>query len=228
MDKFKEKLEELEEYIADFLRSCNQSERDQLVKSLEKWKVRTLAVNALQEAKNEQETSYGAIKMDPDKYLALLKIIDDFCLRGKQEKVPQFMVIMGGIGVGKTTIRKAIYANDWVIADPNDIFQAVKRTIGPEGDIPYVYFAGVEIVRRAINERRNILIEVTGDKLEPLKKVLDGMEALGYKLDLKAIHNDIEKSWQNNLNRDKDNTSALYTQDEVYSWFNSILKEVKA
>ena len=226
MDNFKEKLKKLEEYIVDFLRSCNQAERDELAKSLEKWKVWNLANGALQEEK-DLAAGYGSFKIEPDKYLALLKIIEDFCVRGKQEKIPQFLVIMGGTGVGKTTIRKTTYADGWVIADPNDIFQAVKKTIGPEGDIPYVYFAGVEIVRRAINERRNILIEVIGDKLEPLKKVLDGMEAIGYKLDLKAIYNDIEKSWQNNLNRDKDNTSALYTQDEVYSWFNSVLKEVE-
>lgn len=219
-------LAALDQLLTTILKNSSQEERDQLAETLEKWKVRTMTIDALQEAKDQKE-EVGSFKIEADKYIALLKIIEDACLNGKMQDKPELLILMGGTGVGKTTIRNQKYHTGWVIADPNDIFQAVKKTIGPEGDIPYVYIAGVEILKRAISEKRNIVIEVVGDKFEPLKHLLDSMEAIGYKPQVQAIINDIEKSFENNVNRSKDNISAAFTQDEVYSWFNSALKDLK-
>lgn len=45
----------LDQLLTAILKNSTQKERDQLSKTLEKWKIRTLAVDALQEAKDEQE-----------------------------------------------------------------------------------------------------------------------------------------------------------------------------
>lgn len=167
----------------------------------------------------------GTFKIPPDKYIAILKLIDDFCIRGKVQEPPEFLVISGGTGVGKTTIRRQKYSDGWVVVDPGDLYHAGKKTVGEDSvELPWIYFSGIELVKRAIAERRNILIEVIGDKFEPLNNLLDKMKAIGYTVRVEFIFNDIAKSWENNLKRGKDNTSSFYTQDETYAWFNSALK----
>jgi hypothetical protein len=156
-----------------------------------------------------------------EKFLALSKEVDYFLSQGRHEDPPQFVIIMGGVGAGKTTIRKEKYKEGYVLIDSGELYQRIKGIIakGPEEENSFMYLAGSELLKAAINERRNIIVEIIGEKAEPLESIIKKMKEVGYDVHLDLITNDIKNSWENNLNRSKDNTSAFYTQDETLSWF---------
>lgn len=189
-------------------------------------KLQKAAVEALQEEKDLQDNKagagYQAHKLDVEKYLLVKKAEDDFLNKSPVEEKPKFVVLGGPIGVGKTTIRREKYSEGYVMIDSEDAFQAVKKFENdPEQTHLYLQVLGMELVARAIAERRNIIIEVLLDTVDPIQAIIEKMKGVGYDVQVVAIQNDVETSWQNNLKRGKDNVSALYTQELTMSWFVS-------
>lgn len=186
-------------------------------------KLQNAAIEALQEEKDLQNNGgYHAHKLDAEKYLLVKAAEDEFLGKSPITEKPRFVVIDGPVGVGKTTIRREKYADGYMMVDAEDCFQAVKKIEGDaEKRTLYLQALGAELVARAIAERRNIVIEVLLDEIEPIQTIIKKMKDAGYDVQVVAVQNDVEKSWQNNLNRGKDNVSALHTQDLTMSWFTS-------
>ncbi len=167
-------------------------------------------------------TEPTVVSLDPQKYIQVKAAQEIFLVAGTASDEPVFVVIAGPIGVGKTTIRHKDYAAGYVNIDAEDANKAIDAFIAdPEEQAIYLSVLGEELVARAIHERRNIVIEVLMDNVEPIKSIIESMTAIGYKVDIKVIHNTVEKSWENNQNRPKGSMSALYTQDLTMSWFTT-------
>jgi hypothetical protein len=142
---------------------------------------------------------------------------------------PEFVVIMGGIGCGKTTLRKMHYGNKHVVIDAGEIFS---NLCDPEvftfGDIlnDAVEDIGYILARQAIAERRNIVSEVVGaDNLQVLKEVLGGMKRLGYRVILKAVDCSVEQAIERHKNQDPGNISAYFTESYQLRWIASAIED---
>jgi hypothetical protein len=161
-------------------------------------------------------------EIDPDRLLSLARKIEVLCAKGAKQADPQFVVVAGGVGVGKSRFRKANYQKGWVFVDSGEVYREIKpmlATSSLDAENACMEFAGYGLLDKAISERRNILIEIVGNTIEPIQTIIKKMTEIGYRVDLRFIQNDNQKSWNNNLGRGKDNTSAYYTQDETLAWF---------
>ena len=57
---------------------------------------------------------------------------------------------------------------------------------------------GDAVARRAVSERRHIVIELTGMDYEPTQALLEAMRAIGYAISVQAVTCDIEEAWRRN------------------------------
>lgn len=165
-------------------------------------------------------------KLDVEKYLRVKKIEDEFLQKSEPQTEPLFVVLGGPVGVGKTTLRREQYAKGYVNIDSEDVAKSIEGFLsGPDELAEYLDVMGSELVARAITERRNIVIEVQLDSAEPIGSIISGMKKAGYKTQLMVVKNDVETSWKNNINRDKDSLSSVHTQGLTMAWFVRYLND---
>jgi hypothetical protein len=165
------------------------------------------------------------MKLTEKKYSGLTEFVEKNVALGDASDPPRFVIISGGVGVGKTTHRKDKYSKGWVLVDAGEVYQAIRPLVdAPEDEETLMYLAGNWLLSKAIADHKNIVIEIIMDKVEPIQSIIGQMKGEGYEVELVGMVNDIKKSWENNLNRDKNNTSAYYTQDETLSWFEEYFR----
>lgn len=171
---------------------------------------------------------YKIIQFSPGEYREILKTKEGFLEKGVKEDPPKFRIICGPPGTGKTRYRREKYQEDYVVIDEGDIYARLKPILtNDEKYANFIDFVIESLIDEAIKEQKNILIEVLMNEMEPMKTIMDKMIALGYKPEIEYIHNDIEKSWQNNISRGEDNISAFYSQDNLFKWFLNYFEENK-
>lgn len=148
-------------------------------------------------------------------------VVEDFLKTGLSSKQPQYVIVCGPVGTGKSRMRKQKYSKDYVFIDAGDIYLKLTDNETKKVDKidQYVEITAKSLVSRAIEQKKNIVIEIIMDKEQPIKSIMDKMIEKGYKVQVDYIHNDPVKSWENNLNRGKHNISAYYSQDQTMSWF---------
>ena len=135
---------------------------------------------------------------------------------------PVCVLLMGGTGSGKTTIRQERYATGYALLDAATIF--ISLTGPTYFDFPHADFEmplnaiGSAVAERAIRERRNLVVEFIGADVDPMKRVIEALTACGYKVDLQFIDCDVTEAWNRNLNRGPDNISAYYTEPYHVRW----------
>ena len=128
---------------------------------------------------------------------------------------------MGGVAVGKTTVRKQKYVTGYVVVDSVEIFLSLCR--GEYFDFPGPFEELMEIVgslvaKRAVTERRNIVTEIIGSDYESTMELIETMKSAGYLVHAEAIKCDLEESVTRNLNRDRDCVSAYYAEQYQRKW----------
>ena len=95
---------------------------------------------------------------------------------------PCLVLILGGVSVGKTTVRKTHFSQGYVLLDAAEIFLNLSR--GEYYDFPEAFQEPMELIgelvaTRAVRERRNIVTEMLVDAIEPVVAVMDAMKSLG-------------------------------------------------
>jgi hypothetical protein len=78
---------------------------------------------------------------------------------------PQAVIIAGGVGAGKTTLRREKYSQGYVILDAAEIFLSLCR--GRHLDFPGpleepMDLIGYGVARRIFREHRNFVVEIIG------------------------------------------------------------------
>jgi hypothetical protein len=134
---------------------------------------------------------------------------------------PQFVLILGPIATGKTTLRKKNYATGYVVIDSAEIFLHMSR--GESYPFPETFRLVMEtfgrmVTFRAIQERRHIVTEIIGSDAEALNSLIRAMTDIGYKVNLMFVHCPLEQAVQWNLNRDDDAISAYYAEPFQRAW----------
>jgi len=164
----------------------------------------------------EEKISKFIVNEEIDRYFDVSSLVDS----GQ----PEIVFIMGGVAVGKTTIRKQYFATGYVVVDAVEIFLSLCR--GEYLDFPGPFEDMMEIVGRlvadrAIKEQRNIVTEIIGSEVEPTKELIEAMKFAGYSVVGQRIDCGIEECLRRNMNRDEDCVSAYYAEPYQREWLIS-------
>ncbi|HUL45579.1 MAG TPA: zeta toxin family protein [Steroidobacteraceae bacterium] len=138
-----------------------------------------------------------------------------------EQTQPRFVLLLGGVCTGKTSMRKATYSKDYVVLDAGEIFLNLSRgeyyEFGEMFEQP-LDMIGYGVAYKAIRGRRNIVTELIGSDYGPTKSVIDAMQSLGYKVEVIGVDCDLEVAMARNLNRGLDNISAHFTDPYHIRW----------
>jgi hypothetical protein len=69
-----------------------------------------------------------------EEFIQIGEIARPFWERGTSENPPKFVIVMGGIGAGKTTLRRLKYAEGYVHFDYSEICGAIAQAVGRNND----------------------------------------------------------------------------------------------
>ena len=182
-----------------------------------------LAANAdhlLQQYKPESKV----VSLTGDEFLQINSIVEPIWKKGRSEVPPKFAIFWGGIGSGKTTIRRKELAEGYVHFDFGEIYNTLKKSLGADHPklTTYANFACDMILRDAISEKKNIVIEIIGDNYELIEPVITKMKGIGYDLSIKVIEADPGQSYERHLKavqEDPDYLSAYHTQEATLTYF---------
>jgi hypothetical protein len=212
--------ERLADELREILRHTDESESNFLA-------IHGQELEELQEhlAKKEiEKNSQKVTHFTGEEFIRIGEIAKSFWQNCPSEHPPKFVIMMGGVGSGKTTVRRQRYSSGYVNFDYTEIMIAVEKAVGK--DEPrlesYVSLANSIILQECIVDKKNIVIEITGDNKEILDPVLDGMKKLGYDISIEFIHCDPVEAYKRHLKaveEDKDYVSAYFTQEATLSFF---------
>jgi hypothetical protein len=134
---------------------------------------------------------------------------------------PRVVVVMGGVAMGKTTLRKQKFPNGFVLVDAADIFVRLSQGKyfpfpGPIEDA--LNLVGGMVASRAISEKRHIVTEVVGAEYADTEKLLTAMRGAGYRIELVMASCEMEEAMRRNVNRGPDEISAYYAEPFQRGW----------
>jgi len=134
---------------------------------------------------------------------------------------PVFVLIMGAVAVGKTTLRKEKYSKGYVTVDAAEIFLNFSR-----GEyLPFpgplkepMDLMGRLVADKAVREKRNIVTEIIGADFSEVKPLMDLMLAVGYRIEVIGVTCPFEEAMKRNLGRGDDSISAFYAEPFQRGW----------
>lgn len=139
----------------------------------------------------EREELHGKIM---DKYTKGVKSVP-------ADKKPVALVMMGGTASGKSSIDKGINEDDFVQVDPDavkgDIPEYHEAVSANARDAAFMVheesgYLAKKIRQRAIDERKNVLIDGTGKNLNDYQNTIDQLREKGYEVTVMMPDLDVE------------------------------------
>lgn len=133
---------------------------------------------------------------------------------------PVFVLIMGPICAGKTTLRRQKYASGHVLVDAAQLFIDLGGIdlAFPSTLLEPMQAVGAEVARRAVAGRMHIVTEVVGSEFGPVATLINAMKGAGYKVELVGLMADLEACMERNAGRAQDNISAYYAEPFQARW----------
>lgn len=161
------------------------------------------------------------VQFSGEEFLKISEVAQSFVEKGASDKPPRFIILMGGIGSGKTTLRRKNYGNGFVHFEPGDIYAAMKKVMGKDNPRISVYcaFASDLILKESLEEKKNIVIEIIGDTVLMIP-IIEKIKEIGYKVHIQAVTADVAESYKRHLKaveEDPDYLSAYFTQEATLS-----------
>ncbi len=133
---------------------------------------------------------------------------------------PVFVLIMGPVCAGKTTLRREKYASAHVLVDAAQLFidlGGIDLDFPSSLERPMVRI-GAEVARRAVAGKMNIVTEVVGSEFGRVVALIDAMKGAGYKVELVGLTADLAACIERNASRAQDNISAYYAEPLQTRW----------
>lgn len=184
-------------------------------------KIKKMTIAMLEE---ENEPIQKISTFSGDEYLKVGSVAKSFFEKIPSSNPPKFVVLMGGIASGKTTIRRAEFSKDYVNLDFGEVDTALRNFMGkghPRG-IEYCMLACDIILKECVLEKKNMIIEIIGDNYNQLAPVLEKMKEIGYEVQARTIISDVVESYKRHLlatKEDKNYISSYYTQEPTLAIF---------
>jgi hypothetical protein len=171
-------------------------------------------MNKLEEVNEENGDGIAKIK----------EIARPFWVNCLSEDSPKFVILMGGVASGKTTIRKEKFSKNFVNFDFGEIEFAVKSAIGPNNPEleRFVILTCALILRISLSSKRNIVIEIIGDDKDVIDPILGQMKKNGYAVSIEFVTCDPEEAYRRHIvavENGKDYLSAYFTQQDTLFFF---------
>lgn len=146
------------------------------------------------------------------------------------DKEPELVLIMGGVGAGKSTLRKDKFTKGYVVLDAGEIYSFCIEEEYHEFDVvkDLIEIIGGWIAEKSIKEKRSIVVEMIGDSKEDIEALITAMRSVGYKLKLQFVSCDPAEAYRRHLKAvedDKSYISCYFTQKSHLKW---LLEGVKA
>lgn len=174
---------------------------------------------------NLDPKSSNTLSLSGEEYLQLVAVAKSFNERGRVENSPQFVIFMGGVAAGKTTIRRHDYSEGYVHFDLAEIHAALKKAVGETNPNIGAYVDQVAgmVLSEALDKKKNIVIEIIGDNYPAFTAIIDKITKCGYKVDVRSIVADPVESYKRHLKavaEDPDYLSASFTQEATLAHLN--------
>lgn len=171
-----------------------------------------------------ENSQQKTVQFNGDEFMQIGEIAKPFWENGLSENPPKLVVFMGGVGSGKTTIRKQQFASGYVHFDFGEIYTSIKKNIGEDNPklTSYTALASDMILRESIENKKNIVIEIIGEREDLITPVINKMKEIGYDVSINAITVDPVEAYKRHLKaveEDKDYLSAHFTQEATLSSF---------
>ena len=143
---------------------------------------------------------------------------------------PKCVIITGGVGSGKTTIRKKSFSEDYVVIDANEIYRNLNKETGKDFDQlqDFINSIGQSIAKRAVDERRNISVEIIGDSSDKTTAIVDAFTRNNYEVKVNFVHCDLVESRRRHLKAVEEDPlyiSCYFTQDMHINWILQAFKK---
>lgn len=144
---------------------------------------------------------------------------------------PLLVIVMGAVATGKTRLRREKYSKGFTSVDAGEIF--IQLSEGEYYDFPSHLEAKMDEIgrskmRESVQNRENIVVEITGVKYNQVKKMMNQAEKINYKVKLEFITCDIDLAWERNIGRGDNNISACFSEKYHYKWFREAVKKASA
>lgn len=172
-----------------------------------------------------EDTKLKVTHVTGDEYLKIGEVAKPFWERGATGNPPLLVIFMGGVGAGKTTIRREQFANGFVHFDFGEIYTAFKKKFGEDEPrlVDYAAMASDMILRESINGKKNIVIEIIGESADLITPFIDSIKDSGYEISLNCITCDVAEAYKRHKGRSRnpDYLSAAHTQEATLSFIFS-------
>lgn len=178
---------------------------------------------------NKRNDGQKVTQFSKEEFIQIGEIAKPFWEKGISEIPPKFIVFMGGVGSGKTTMRRQQFANGYVHFDFGEIYNSIKKEFGEDNPklSSYAGLASDMILRESIDGKKNIVIEIIGENKEIIETIINKMKDIGYKISGQFINCDPVEAYKRHINavkEDKDYMSSCFTQDATMSFFYQLLE----
>lgn len=175
-----------------------------------------------------EESNLVSINIPADEFLRVGEVVEWFVKKGDTQEEPEFVIFMGGIGSGKTTIRQRDFAEGYVHFDYGEIRNAIKDEFSEDhlGFSTFVNLACTLTFEDALKKKKNMVIEIIGETYEPIESVITKMREVGYKINVQAITCDISEAYERHIRATQDDPnyfSAHYSQEPTLMAINHVL-----
>lgn len=159
-----------------------------------------------------------------DEYMKIIEFAKQFLENGISENPPKFVIFIGGVGSGKTTIRRQKFANGYVNFEFGEIYNATEKEFGEDNArlSDYAALASDMILKESIEGKKNIVVEIIGENKEVIDPVVNKMKDIGYDISIQAIYCDPVEAYERHIKavkEDKKYLSAHFTQEATLSFF---------
>ncbi len=159
-----------------------------------------------------------------EEIVKIIEIAESFWKNGNVEKNPTFALYTGGVGSGKTTIRRRDCATGFVNLDLGEIHVAMKRVFGKDHPklMAYSILAADLILRMSLKEKRNIAIEIIGSDSDVLSTLVNKMIEIGYEISFRYVICEPLEAYTRHLKavvEDEDYMSSYFTQGSLQALF---------
>jgi hypothetical protein len=166
------------------------------------------------------ETALDGLFADEDEKVAA-RFFDPSSLAAGEG--PVLHVVMGAPCTGKSRFVRAQFKSGVVHLDAPRIFLGFCR--GEVLDFPGGLEAklervGAAVARRAVEERRSMVVEVLGQD-ERLQEMTRALESCGYRVEVEVLDCDVETAVKRNRARGENNISAYYAEVFHYRWLKA-------